>query len=268
MLAAGYALVSQSATGDKQAGSTFTQVFSGTRVALDALRASVQAAGARVDMTAEAGLAKLSVTWVSSPPAGMDPTANPQATAAAEVPTDRWSLDTEPVQISVWRNPGLDAEANAYTAGGAFPTEHGRYRKQIEEAVAAGDAYPFSETAQPLGYQVYLALIRGEEYWETDRPTLSLSRTYSLNYSGPALALSLKTRVYTRDALIRDFSIPSAVASKIPTDPTTPAIASDQVWGWHQRRQSDQYNIGTRRTEESRSWGFAAWSRAFYEVIT
>jgi len=273
-----YTLVSQNLSGDKQSGPSFTQVFEGTRVALDALRRQFQNAGARVELTAPAGKATLSVTWASNGPSGLNPAGDPMASASSETPTDRWSIDSEPHQISVWKNPGVDEEAAKYASPG-YPQEFinpdtnevssGKpaYRKGIEYQVSVGKAYPYTRSDFPKGYDVYQNLIRGEEYWNSDVPVVSLSRTYSLNYTGAAFPVSLKTRVYTRSALIRTFGIPAIVADKIPADPTTPAIESDLIWGWRQRRQSDQYNLATRRVEESRSWEFAAWSRAFYDIV-
>lgn len=271
-----YTLVSQNLSGDRQSGPSFTQVFEGTRVALDALRRQFQNAGARVELTAPAGKATLSVTWASNGPSGLNPAGDPTASAASETPTDRWSIDSEPHQISVWKNPGVDEEAVKFAAQiGNFKnpdtndiiTGKAAFRKGIEYEVAAGNAFPFSLSIYPVGFSVYQALVRGEEYWNSDVPIVSLSRTYSLNYTGAAFPVSLKTRVYTRSALIRTFGIPAIVADKIPADPTTPAIESDLIWGWRQRRQSDQYNLATRRVEESRSWEFAAWSRAFYDIV-
>lgn len=270
----GYALVSEEVTFDKFTGRAWTQNYEGTRPALNALSILFGNAGGRTSLSTPGGKATLSVVWSRNP--GSNPLAPP---SPPELPVDRWEFTSEPYQISIFKRPDVAAEAATFlhTSESIVPPATqvvvykgpAAYRKLIQDSVDAGLSVPFESDSvnYPFGSKVFTELVRGDESWETKRLVLSRTRSYSPDYLGTPRPVSLYTPVYTRGSLISEFNIPSQIASRIPSDPTSPPPPSGTVWGWREKSCSEGYSTGSRKIEERREWDFAAWSTFLYTIL-
>ncbi len=182
----------------------------------------------------------------------------------AEVPTDRWKITRELVQIDIRGNPKVIAAAvSADTLA--------RWMNAIHAAIDAGlslaDYYTSigeSPTVADEHVMLYNLVAMGGDSYEVHRPVLSLVRT--MNADNPQkFVMDARPAVYTTDALITTYTIPPAVAQRLPVDPALKPL--NTVWAWGLRQQESDILISTNRVEEVLSWTFAAWSTLLYDVI-
>ncbi len=103
---------------------------------------------------------------------------------------------------------------------------------------------------------IYRMLVRDEIAYESTRQVLTRQRTISINYSAKVVA-EARPVIYLTSDLITVFGIPSAIALRLPADPTD--LPQDHVWAWKQQRNTAKYEWNGRVTEVA-SWTFAAWS--------
>lgn len=248
-IASGTVLVYSRWARDPLAGVRFEQGYEGTAAGISALGLTLLASGASVQYDqVQPGKKTLRASW------GRDPS-EPES---AEVPVDRWELEMAPYQISLFRHPAAIAEAEVYIA----PAQ---YRKDIQDAITEGEAYPLSTSSYPVGLQIYRLLAQGTEYWETQRPILRRQRTYSPSFA-TRVVLSNTSTVYLRSTIISTFTPPTDFQAQIPDDPTdTPP--SGMVWGWRLVQRSFGYLASSRVFEEQTSWEGAYWSTSLYDFL-
>jgi len=249
----GYTLTGQMPGFDPQGGVSWVQTYTGLTAQLSALAATVQAQGARTSISIpDGGFSTLTVTWSRDP---NEPT-------SSEVPQEVWDFGQNPYQISIFNAPAVALEAerfNAIAAASPGTTEGVEYEAVIRQAVEDGTPQTFNPE-YPLAFVVHRLLSQGVEYWDSTRPTLQRTRSYSLTWTGSPQQITPYQRVYTRASLIAGFAIPADVQSLIPTDPLeTPPTGT--IWGWRlssASRSLTREKNGT-RVQEVLNWDFAAW---------
>jgi hypothetical protein len=110
--------------------------------------------------------------------------------------------------------------------------------------------------------QLYELFIRGGDAYETTRQVLTRVRTISVAFSAQAVAQARPT-IYTTPQLVTVFSIPAAIAARLPANPTE--VPSGTIWSWKQRRNTSRYEWSG-RVSEVMSWTFAAYSTLTHQV--
>jgi len=243
----GYTLTGQMPGFDPQGGVSWVQTYTGLTASLSALAATVQAQGARTSISIpDGGFSTLTVTWSRDP---NEPT-------SSEVPQEVWDFGQNPYQISIFNAPAVALEAERFNATAAGF----EYEALLRDAAEAGETSPIDNPSFPLAPAVHRLLSQGVEYWDSTRPTLQRTRSYSLTWTGSPQQITPYQRVYTRASLIASFAIPSDVQSLIPTDPLeTPPTGT--IWGWRlssASRSLTREKNGT-RVQEVLNWDFAAW---------
>ena len=250
----GYTLTGQMPGFDPQGGVSWVQTYTGLSASLSALAATVQAQGARTSISIpDGGFSTLTVTWSRDP---NEPT-------SSEVPQEVWDFGQNPYQISIFNAPAVALEAERYNLAASTtpgPGIDAEYEALIRQAAEEGVPNPIDNPAYPLSTAVHRLLSQGVEYWDSTRPTLQRTRSYSLTWTGSPQQITPYQRVYTRASLIAGFAIPSDVQSLIPTDPAeTPPTGT--IWGWRlssASRSLTREKNGT-RVQEVLNWDFAAW---------
>lgn len=232
---------------DSSAGNSWEQEWVGSLAGIASLSATLVSAGARVRDESANGVGRLVATFSNDPD---DP--------SSETAIDRYEFDMEPVQVSVFAHPAVALEADGYVSVA-------QYRTDIEEAAQSGDALSLSATEYPYAHEVYRLLSRGVESYEIKRPVMSRVRTFSPSFAG-RIELSAIETVYTTAALVRDFAIPTTIASQLPADPTE--VPAGTVWAWKLRGDRSVYVPAQNRVEETRDWVFASWATLLYTVTT
>jgi len=222
-LSLGYTLVSSRPVYDQAQGPSWEVIYEGGADALTTLAGTLQSNGARTVLDRQPGVSRLSANYVK----------DPDTAASAEVASDRWSISWEEDRQSLWSSPVTIAEAQGYTSVA-------QYKSDIEAAVRDGEAYPLSATEYPVGQVIYNNLSANQETYPVYSPLLRRTRTYSLTYTGAPQQVTLQGLVYTRAALLRDFSIVDPLASRIPTDPSV-TLPDGMVWGWYLAQQEFDY---------------------------
>jgi hypothetical protein len=244
-------LVERKFVTDPVAGSSWVLTYEGTAYGVELVGASLLSFGAKIDVTEDGGKCRLVATFAKDPATASDP--------AAEVPKDRYDLDWELVQASIFSIPAATNEAKGYVSAA-------QYKKDITDAANNGDKYPLSESSYPVGKLLYQLLTRGTEHYEFKRPVLSRVRTYTDKYPNRTVIEQRET-VYTTSSLISTFGIPSDIQAVLPLNPGTTDTPDNAVWAWKLRGERLSYNSGTRRYEESLTWAFAAWDTNLYNLV-
>lgn len=266
-LAAQCDLVEQRISSDPKTGSTWVLTYEGSELGVKTMAATLISYGARIETTVDGGKAKLVATFAKDPDG--DSITNP----AAEVPIDRWELDWEMVQISIWSIPSVTRELVKYSNDSLGLYNVSQIKKKITDAVQAGEEYPFTDlSTYPNMYRVYNKLLSGAEYYETKRPVLTRVRTYSDKYPYRTRVVQ-REFVYTTATLISAFQVPQDIQDVLPFDPPDsdiPLTTKGDVagtWSWKIRGERLAYQVATRRFEENTTWAFAAWDNELYEVV-
>lgn len=246
-----YVLVGQSYRVDPVSGGVvLEQEYDGTGTSIDTLTAALVAQGARVSKTNAGGVNRVIAQW------SRDPSASP----LDEVPADIWDDDTVTEEVSLFDMLPARIEAESYVTTAL-------YKKDIEDAIANGDAYPLDATAFPVGNRIYRLLAAGISTMPVNRPILTRNRTFSALYT-PRNQMEYRQTVWTTAALIAAFSIPTAVQNRFPETPSAAETPEGTVWGWKLTVDRSSYNVGTNRIQEVRTWTFAAWVESFFTVVT
>lgn len=255
--AAGYTLTSSRLVYDQANGPTWELRYEGLQASIETLAASLQSSGARTHVEERDGVSVLSANYVR----------DPNQPASSETPFDVWSIQWEEERKSIFAHPAVIREANNLDSENGISA----YKTAIEEAVAAGEANPFSSnvTLYPLSQSVWNLLASGEDTYPEFRPLLRRQRSYSLTYTGTPYRVNVQGIVYTRSSLLSAFGIVDPLASRIPLDPTD-ALPDGFVYGWYLAQQDFKYTRekGAMKVEESLGfrWGIynAASSGALY----
>jgi hypothetical protein len=181
-----------------------------------------------------------------------------------DVAFDRWEIDTEWEQRSLFALPQADAEMSAYSNAGS--TGRAAYKKMIEDAVSNGDnALSVTEGAYPYAYVIFRLMSRGVEAYEVRRPVIRRRRTVALQWATP-ITLDQNENVYTTAKLITTFAIPALVQLQLPANPAVTPI--DCAWAWKTRTQASSSVPALNKTEEQTEWVFAAWPTKYYTLIS
>ena len=272
-LAAQCDLVDTRVNTDPINGSTWVYTYEGSEWGVQLMAATVLAYGAKTETTANGGKCKMVATFSVDPATASNP--------AAETPKDRYRLDWEIVQVSLWGSPKVINEL-------LYDSNPAETKKLIVDAAAAGQRFPSPLTpgVYPACYEVFCKLVAGGEYKEIKRPVLSRIRTYSANYP-VRLQVQQREFVWTTASLISAFAIPADIQAVLPLDPPldeTPRRLSDPnstvtgntsltgtepmgIWSWKLRGLSLDYQSATRRWEEVATWAFSAWDKDLYIVV-
>lgn len=227
---------------DPALGYSTRETWVGTPAGLKALAEAFRSAGHRCSWSTREGQSSLEVLI-----GGLND-------GNAETPTDRWELTTEMAQVSIWSHPTIASDAQTGTTA---------VKKIIEDAVKNGSDLPEANQSA-MEQKVYQLLTRGVEAYEEKRFALSRVRSISFNYADSVRWDALE-KVYTTDALINEFLVPSAVAARLPITPTT--APENTTWGWRLRDDSRAFIVATNRVEEQKRFIFAAWSDVIYHIV-
>lgn len=258
----GWQRVARRLVTNQPTGAQWEYVYEGTKANLLPLAENLDAKGARITLELRPGKSTLTALW------GFDPGSSPETgdPSTGETPAQNWEINAEPVQYSVFNLPSVAKEAEKYVTVA-------QYKADLENAVKNGEAFPFSQTEYPKAYTLFTCyLSRGIEYWEGYRPVIRRNLSYSSTYNNRTTPerVSPTTKVYTRDALIRIFSVPATFQPRIPLepDPAVMPLPRLSAWGWRQRTSTAGYSQMQRKWEEVSEWDFAAWPTDLYEVVT
>ena len=250
---------------DPVSGASWVLTYEGTASGVTSMAATLKAYGAKVETTEAGGKCSVVATFAKDPTTASNP--------SAEVPIERWDLDEELVQVSIWSIPVVVWEIKKYCDTFGSGLTPAKVKKQVTDAVQNGEDYPLIDRGgYPAIYRVYSKLVVNVEYYETKRPVLSKIRTYTDTYPDRTRVVQRET-VYTTPSLITSFSVPAAVQSILPVDPpdTDTPLNSDGtvagVWSWKLRGVRLSYNKSTSRWEESLTWAFSAWDKDLYLVV-
>jgi hypothetical protein len=258
-------LVSRRITTDPVTGSAWVLTYEGTAYGVELVGASLNAIGGRIEVSENGGKCQLVATFARDPNTASDPT--------TETPIDKWELDWELVQISIWSIPIVTRELWAYAKDSAGLYNVSAVKKKIVDSVTAGEEYPFTLVDQyPNLFRVYNKLLSGAEFYETKRPVLTRVRTYSESYPSRTRVVQ-REFVYTTSTLIGTFAVPVDIQNVLPFDPPdtdiplTTAGTIAGTWSWKNRGERLAYQVATRRFEESMTFAFSAWDNELYEVL-
>jgi hypothetical protein len=249
---AGATLVKTGREFDPNVGFVNIQTYEGNQAAIYALEAGFTAARARTHVDHDGPVYTLEVR--SGTPS------NP----LTEQPVDKWNIDIDFVQESIWSAPKFLAAA-APVALAADKTlddliAYWKMRVKDEQAKESPDT---SAWVSPIK-EMYAAINRGQEAYETERPVLSRVRTISASYAGQVVLEAVPT-VYTTDSLVFYFGIPLTISSRLPPNPTyTPPFTA---WGWKKRKDTSEFILALNKVQEVKDWVFAAWNTLTYEII-
>lgn len=257
---------------DPNNGLELRQVYRGAQASIDALVQGYYLAGWKVTKSVENGVHQCSVTIPNYD--GTNP----------ESPIDKWQVNFDFFQTSVWDHPGIMYGIQVYADAlfnGNYDNALGAVRGPIENYLkgkkwdTASSAYvdyssgPLTPedtglTAGEFPYKLYCLLMRGTESFEVERPVLSRVRTYSAAYL-TRFTMPAWPTIYTTAQLISAYAIPAVTQSQMPSDPAfTP---TDCTWGWKERRHNLEIDYQGKVTE-TLDWVFAAWSNLLYLAQT
>lgn len=238
-------LVGISPASDPVRGQSWAYLYTGTRTGIETLAANLALQGVRYTARHERGLSSLEAYFGADPNGG------------SESPIDSYSRDVDIITEDTFANPLLWP----WMFSNSNPAEA---RKLMLDAVNEGNLASFNN---PAADAAYLALTRGKNTYSYRPPTLRRTRSFSTSYASPRTPSTIPV-AYTREALIREFSIPAAIASSmIPADPTTPLPESTR-WLWMLTQDSSETSRGGLRITETMVWAADAIYPALTNVIT
>lgn len=189
---------------------------------------------------------------------------DPTQPSTSEVPVEKWEIDNERVPVDIFSHVDVADESDRY-AQFVANGDKTRYRKEIEDAVEDGELKPAWEASgYPNAERVYELMIRGTESFETHRPVLTRTRSFSLGYVGRRkLVIETRPRVYYQSELVSTFAVPQYIASILPDAPTQKIAGTE--WGWKIGTDTSSVSSQKNMVEETLSFQFAAWSWFLYK---
>jgi len=259
------------------------EVAKGNKAAMNALGAAYRNLGWTVDIYNDGA------TWVCEATYG----GNPQDAngTTIEQPVDRWELDAEFFQASIWSNPVIYRRARK-VFNASNPALDGTVDDVIAtwktlcsnamKGIAFGQTSPSTTSTGALEpnktgftnpsplYDIYVSLIRGQDAWESRRAVLTRTRTISAAFPTEFIIPATEI-VYSTPILVSMNSIPANIAVRLPGYPNgsnLPDTPTMTVWGWKQRRETSQIVLAQNKVEEVTEWVFAAWSAVTYDGDT
>jgi hypothetical protein len=248
----GVTLVTVASVNDPQGnGPSWEYTYTGTESGINALAATLAASGVRYRLNTSEGSFGLTSIFT-----GTDATGDPNS----EVPRDSYGLDTEGVGVSIFAHPTATIEANTY--GNAA-----LYRKEIEDAADKGESAPIIDaTLYPFSRVLFSLLTKKQDAYELRRPILRRTRTFSARYAG-RIAVEGRQKAWTTSSLISEFSLPSDISSRLPSDPPASETPYGTIWVWRLTLDTSEYDISKRMWSETRQWVFEAVSPTMYQVV-
>lgn len=253
--AGGATLVKTGREFDPQQGFIYVSTYEGNEASIRGLESVFTAAKARTRVEHDGPVYSIEVR-----------NAAPSSADGAEQPLDKWNLDIDFAQESIWSAPHVLSAAAAADETGTFTADDmiaywkSAIKAKQEETIVAPAATGFAE---PLR-QIYANIIRGQEAYEVERPTLSRVRTYSASYATRIRIEAIPT-VYTTTALILSFAVPALIVAQLPDNPAyTPPYTA---WSWKKRKQSSETVVALNKIQETTEWVFAAWDTLTYNVV-
>lgn len=234
-----------SPSSDPVRGQSWAYLYTGTRSGIESLAANLALQGVRYTSRHERGLSSLEAYFGADPDGG------------TESPVDSYSRDVDIITDDIFANPLLWP----WLYSSSNPAEA---RLLMLDTVEGGLPASFSNDA---ANDAYLSLTRGKNTYSYRPPTLRRTRTFSVSYATRRIPSTIPV-AYTRAALIREFSIPDAIASAmIPEDPTTPLPERTQ-WLWMLTQDSSETSRGGLRITETMVWAADALYPGLNNVIT
>lgn len=231
-------------------GSTYFEVWRGSRAGILYKAAELQAAGYRVTRRKFSGpLYQVTGTLSLAPESG--------GGSGSETPVDRYRITTQLAQLDLRSNPALITLCGSERV-------LAQYVKEIDNDIADVTIDANYDSYSTEKQTVADLRLRGAQAYELKRPVLTRIRTMSVNYSSE-FVMEAQPKVYTTTTLISTFGIPLAVQAKLPVAPATSPTRTTWAWLWQQQDSDVIPTLG--RVEEMDSWVFAAWSNAMYEVV-
>jgi hypothetical protein len=234
---------------DGSSGQVWEEMWEGTNAGITAKFLEVIALGGKARRSSEGGNFTLAVTYARDPD-----------DVSPEVPTEEWEADTETAEMDLFALAPVVKEATAY---GSIAN----YRKKLKDAANDGEEYPLTATVWPVAEELYKLLARGVTSQPLNKPVLSRSRTFSAYYTGRNRPTAVQT-VWTTDALITAFSIPTSVQATLPETPSADETPAGTGWGWKLTVDRGQFSVATGRWTENKTWVYGAWVLRLYNVIT
>jgi hypothetical protein len=268
--------VSSEVVYDVHNGNELRETYKGAEASIDALTSAFRIAGYTVTRATENGVHVCQVRIANVDDSG--------GYSGTETPVDKWQVNFDFFQTSVWDHPGIMYGIQVYADSlfnGNYDNALGAVRGPIENYLkgkkwdTASSAYvdyssgPLTPedtglTAGEFPYKLYCLLMRGTESFEVERPVLSRVRTYSAAYL-TRFTMPAWPTIYTTAQLISAYAIPAVTQSQMPSDPAfTP---TDCTWGWKERRHNLEIDYQGKVTE-TLDWVFAAWSNLLYLAQT
>lgn len=175
-----------------------------------------------------------------------------------EIPFDKWHIDTEMAEISIWESAYL-----AELVGGEDSLADLKF---LVLYFADQKKTPLETGFVGTDYEVYVEYyVRGVKAFQVKRPTLRRVRTISLSYASP-IEIAYPEPVYTTAKLISTFGVPAAIAAQLPDNPTF--VPSGRAWAWKQQKETSENIVALNKKEEQTDWVFAPWSLVNNRLIS
>jgi len=179
-----------------------------------------------------------------------------------ETMLEHWYYEEVPTQPSIWTHPVVVH---------ALPHSHRTTIENTVKNLAQDRDYlrnPFAQASggvELVACNVFDVLINGVGVFDHNKPTIRRVQSFSSAADSDS-PLTISLVVWSRLALIREFSVPDHFQPKIPVDPSfTPPPGS--TWGWRKGPQSSGFNRETGRHEEVATFEGGFWGRGLHTFI-
>lgn len=187
----------------------------------------------------------------------------------AEVPLDRWSIDMERAQVSIWQNEAVISAMVAAATGQTVNLGGGATRamqiadvkylitQSVERATPAGVVLPSYILDKPALLRVIDLLLRDRDTYEVRRPVLSRSRTFSSAYLN-RMRLDPVQKFYSQSRLVVEFSVPAFIQNQLPSaDPGVPP--ANFKYGWMLMVDRVEEIPAIYKVQETKDWVYGLW---------
>lgn len=204
--------------------------------------------------------------------------------------TETWAVDTETVTVPIWWNPDVKAYVpilaaiNISTLNGLknYIYRIGLILRafSIYKSVANTNQAFFDVANDPVTLplvnygpiskeeiDIIMMMVRtGNDSMELKRPVAKRNRVIPRAVSGQT-ALVGRQQVFSTAglvSLVTDSDVAAKIAAVEANLYTAPPL---YTWGWKQRRNDSQTQVGYARTNECVDWVFGLWSKITHEIL-
>ncbi len=279
--APGVTRVSADTVFDPQRGFETRETWRGNINACNLLAAGFRAVGFRTSVEFTDGAGQVNVFIQLDVAPGAPP----------EMPIDRWEIDKDYFQASVWSNAQIQGQIAAFATltGLSFDTLLAEMRRVLENAqngrrlILASPSDPDmielyrpattgplppdtlvvrNNTYRQFFIDVYNLILRGGDF-EAERVVTRRLRSFSVNFAS-RMVLDAVPKIYSPRAFYDTFGVPLVIQRQLPAEPAFTAPVSK--WAWKLRRDGSVINwFG--KVEEQREWVYADWSILEYDYV-